>query len=137
LEVEEGDVRLAENFLEQARGIAPDDAYVLTEHSYMLLRKAVTSPGATNAVDYVNEAMATLRAQITARGRQDVYPFHVLGTQAIAWARRCNLPKEEKRGFLKAALIDVEKGIRFHPNEKRLANLHRDLQKEILQLEVV
>ena len=44
LEVEHGDLSLAEHFLSQARGLAPADGFVLNEWAYLLFKKALKVP---------------------------------------------------------------------------------------------
>jgi GTPase SAR1 family protein len=49
LEVEFGDLRLAENFLGQARGLSSLDLFIENEWAYLLFRKAIGNPRATDA----------------------------------------------------------------------------------------
>jgi hypothetical protein len=49
LEVEFGDLGLAENFLNQAYNLGPDDLFVQNEQAYLLFRKAIDNPGGPSA----------------------------------------------------------------------------------------
>ncbi len=53
-EVEVGDIELAKNFLDQAKGMAPDDYKVQTEWAYMTLKRACSNPTAAWAQESPN-----------------------------------------------------------------------------------
>ena len=44
LRFERGDLSLAENFLNQAHGLAPDDPFVETERAYLMFSQAGGAP---------------------------------------------------------------------------------------------
>lgn len=136
LEVKNGDVRKAEQWLDTARSLNPNDAYVTTEFAYMLLRKAISTPEAGEAQAWVDEALTTLRAQITARGRRDAYPYHILGMQGLGWAQKARMSKPDKKVFLSGLLSEVRDGATKHPHTKELRELRDLLQHELLALEV-
>src|SRR5207244_3011735 len=58
VEVEAGDLRLAENFLNQARSLVPsgEDYRVETEYAYMLIRKAVGNPAGGHSIEFIEKA---------------------------------------------------------------------------------
>lgn len=85
-ETESGDIDLAKNFLDQARGMAPDDLNVRTEWSYMTLKRAASSARDPRAADDAARAFDELEEVIAKRGAGDYYAFHVYGSQGLAWA---------------------------------------------------
>jgi hypothetical protein len=87
-EVERGDLSLAQNFLSQARGLAPEDPYVETEWAYLLFSQANANPTGASAEQAVEDATAILQVQMNQPNRRDGYPFHVMGSQGLAWSRR-------------------------------------------------
>ena len=101
LEVEVGGLDLAENFLNQARALSPTDYYVQTEYAYLQMRKAIENPAAGFAPEFVREATETLTALIDRAGERDAYPYHVLGSQGLAWSRRGISSSIEKERFLR------------------------------------
>jgi hypothetical protein len=80
LEVEEGSMRHAQQYLGAAYSMAPDDALVVTEYAYMLAKSASSDPASGDAADHVAEAISILDDQIATRGDRDHYPVHVLGS---------------------------------------------------------
>jgi hypothetical protein len=125
LEVELDNLPLAERYL------APDDNLVQTEWSYLTFRKAITHPGA-GAADLVATATQTLEALMYRVG--DPYPYHVLGSQGLAWARRALTDGFAKGHYLRRLLAKVAEGCKKYPRETELAQLYLDIQKEYLSI---
>ncbi len=136
LEVESGDLALATNFLNQARSLTSGDRFVETEYAYLLMKKAAVSPYATDAVEMFNKGYDALQDLIRAYGKQDRYPFHVLGSQVMAWTRHAPMPASEKGRLLQSALSLVKEGVRLHPRADELQRLEKDIQKAWLMTAV-
>jgi hypothetical protein len=137
LEVEAGDVRLAENFLNAAYSMAPEDYRVQTAYGYMLLRKAVESPGEIGAAKRVTKASQMLRDVIANWGAVSAYPFHVLGSQGLAWAHHGTGTREEKRALLTDLLDIVQQGLKLHPTDGGLGPLLAAIRKQYLMTAAV
>lgn len=136
LEVEAGDVRDAENFLSQALSLAPEDHRVETAYAYMQLRKAYEEPHRADAAGLAEEALGRLENAIQHRGATDAYPYHVLGSQGLSWARRAGLKRLEQRALLERLLRNVEEGVKRHAASRELQKLHSDLRREYLMTSV-
>lgn len=136
LEVQAGDVRLADNFLSQARSIRPDDYRIETEYAYMLMRRAWEEPGRTEARELLREGMEILESVIAARGDADPYPYHVLGSQGLAWVRRSGVDRSEARENLQRLLDIVEAGLQRHPGRGDLKQLAQDLRQSYMMTAV-
>lgn len=132
LEVEAGDIRKAENFLGAARSLGSGDFRVDTAYGYMLMRKAWEAPSDLHAEDYFKEGLKELEFVIGQSGKFSEYPYHVLGSQGLAWIHRCSWSREMKRQLLQKLLEAVEEGRRHHEKAENLITLRDDLKKEIL-----
>ena len=130
LEVEGGDLRSAEQFLNQARSLSMD-LRVQTEYGYLLLKKAVHNPVDVHAEVWFDEGTQLLEAVMN-RSRSGVYPFHILGSQGLAWVRRRATTPEDKRRMLAVYINVVEDGLKKHPVSRDLRQLQQDLQRESL-----
>ena len=64
LEVEAGNLRLAKNWLDQSRGISPDDDFVETELALWQFRTALENPVDLKPRETVDEACKSLEHQI-------------------------------------------------------------------------
>ena len=136
LEVEEGSLHLAENFLNQARSLVADDPYVNTEWAYLLFRKAITKSGATEAPALVEDATQILTGLIQHRRVEDEYPYHVLGTQGLSWARRGIRNETERAVYLGKLVLFVKEGISKFPYSNELKQIETALREESLKLAV-
>ena len=133
LEVQEGtDLEHATTYLAQALSLAPEDGFVQTEWAYLLMKKASSAPSHTNAKGWFDEGFDLLVGQIFDRGRQDPYPYHVLGSQVIAYTRAAKLSLAEKRQLLATALDRVKAGSAAHPRSVELSQLRADIQTDWL-----
>lgn len=135
LEVEFGDLRLAENFLSQARGLSAGDLLIENEWAYLLFRKAIDVPGSSQAPALVREATEILENIIQHPAAQP-HPFHVLGSQGFAWSRRGISRQEEKARYLRAIMAKVELGVDRYPKNEDLKQLRDDLRREYLALAI-
>jgi hypothetical protein len=134
LEVEFGDLGLAENFWNQASGLAPEDAFVQNELAYLLFSKAIANPGAPNAQSLVDEATRQLEDLTLQSERCGPYPYHVLGSQRLAWARRAIKSSFERERYLRKIIKRVEDGHKKYPREAELQKLLEDLRSEYLRI---
>ena len=128
LELEVGDLRLAQNWLEQARALAPNDGFVLTEYAYFRFRLANEQPANTRASEYVDEAVAMLEHQIEMRGKLNPYPYHILGKEGLVWASIAGLAKDEKREFLRRIKGSLDEGRKLHPRNDKIAEIYKGVE---------
>ena len=84
LEVELGDIKLAEHYLATAKGLGEHDYLVQTEWAYLLFRKAIDELG-VDSPKMVDEATSILNDLIARVG--DAYPYHILGSQGSGIGR--------------------------------------------------
>ena len=136
LEVEEGVLDLARQFLGQARSIAPDDPFVENEWAYLLFREAIANPNATDALASVDEATTILEDLIDKYPHLGSHPYHVLGSQGLAWSRRGMKNLQTKGRYLEKLLGVVEAGIKKTPTEHQLKQLHNNIRQEYLEIAV-
>ncbi len=134
LEVEVGELSLAENFLNQAHSLATDDPLVETERAYLFFRQALENPGGLQAQRLVAEGTTTLNDLIARRGRADSYPYHVLGSQGLAWARRGIPSRRDRERYIQGLIRRIEEGTENHPKEANLQELLQDLRRELLTM---
>ena len=136
LEVEQGSLDLAENFLNQARARAGSDMNVQTEYGYLLFRKALQNPAASHATEYVAEATNLLKAKIAARGAKDPHAYHVLGNNMLEWIDRGIATRLGKKSELEALSKIIEEGAAKHPANDHLKLLKENVRDAYLGLSV-
>lgn len=137
LEVEVGDLHRAENFLDQARGLARDDPFVETEWAYMNFKRAAKDASAPGSDERAAEAIEVLEDAISRRGRSDPYPFHVLASQGLSWVRRAPMPRERRIELLAHIRELLRQGVRWHPYREELKGLYKDVDEAYLSMAIV
>ena len=132
-EVEYGDLYSADNFLGQAKGLAPSDFRVANEWAYCQFRKANANPQSEAAHSTVAEATGILH-RLMENPRTSEYPFHVLGSQGLTWSRMASLGSGRRGPYLRGLIGDVEKGVKRFPRSSKLRGLLKALEKEHLEV---
>ena len=130
LEVEIGDLSSATNFLNQARSLANGDRFVENEYAYLQMKKAVSNPHAPDALEMFNDGFNILKLLIEAYGKQSPYPYHVIGSQVLAWVRRALIGSSEKSQLLSSVIAYVKEGRKYHPRSRDLENLETAIERE-------
>ena len=136
LELEFGDLSLAEHFLDQANGLGGDDPFVKNEYAYMLFRKALEKPTSIDAPALVEQATGMLEELIYTRGVLDSYPYHVIGSQGLSWARHGIVEMRSKEIYLRRIDAILTDGITKHARSPELQTLRNDVKRAILMLAV-
>jgi hypothetical protein len=134
LEVEEGNLQLAENFLNQAMGLSPDDNLIASEYAYLLFLKAIENYSNPESTEYVSRATVMLRQNINIRGKVDPYPYHIFGRQGLVWCRKGIAKRNDKAAYIDELKAVVEQGLYNHPKDMHLLNLKKELHDEYLSL---
>ena len=137
-EIERGSLDLAENYLNQARGLRGNDHRVRTAWGYMSLRRAaeLAQSGGSGWRERADEAMVELNDVIESRYAADSHPFHILGSQGLHYVRRAPLSFDEKLRLLDSLRATVKRGVSRHQDSNELKQLRDDLEKEYLLLAV-
>jgi SpoVK/Ycf46/Vps4 family AAA+-type ATPase len=136
-EVERGDLRAAETFLESARSMAPHDYRVQTEWGYMQLRRATHDSEESGSVQIAAEAFDELDDAIARRGDSDPYPFHVMGSAGLEFVEVAPLGRDEKLRIVLRIRRVVEDGCRRHRNDQALSQLATNVERVFLMIGAV
>jgi len=132
-EVQVGDLSLAENYLDQAKGLASTDYRVQTEWAYMSLKRAAEDAGAGihGWRERAEAGFSELEDAISRRGTEDSYPYHVLGSQGLRYVRRAPLVQIEKQQILGRLLERVKQGVALHGGDE-LESLREAIERDYL-----
>lgn len=136
LEVEEGDLSQAQNYIDQARSLAPNDSYVAVEHGYLLLRRARETSSLEQAMPLLVEGVEILDELCREGGTDNPYPFHVLGSQVLRFIQDRGLRSETGRDLLERVQTTIERGLHAHPSDQMLDRLDHSLRRERLLMVV-
>lgn len=133
LELEDGYLPRAQNFLDQAQAIRPDDPLVACTYSHLLFRKSLSNPGSLDAPTLVQQAVVQLKADIIKRGDKNHHAYHILGSQWLAWCRKGVTSFDEKKATLEELQTIVGEGAVRH-GRAELKTLNAAIRDEYLNL---
>lgn len=134
LELEAGDIQLAENFLSQAYSLEPADPLVMTEFAFLQLKLAVNAPSGDEARTLLEEGRGLLEDAIRRRSGSDPHQYDIYARQVLEFVRRGDVGRKERGQLLDAAVKLVEEGRASHPRDERLREVYVRIQNERLAL---
>jgi hypothetical protein len=123
IELEAGNIELAENFLNQAYALEPTDPLVETELGYLQLKMALHEPSAEEARRLFSAGTGLLDSAMRARRRSDPHQYQIYGEQGLAWAARHDLTNKERQQVLRDLERIVGEGFELHRRDERLRQL--------------
>ena len=138
LELEYGELSYASNYIAQAESISPTDNFVLTAKGHLRYREAREADSYHTAERLLEEARELIIDQIGRRPEYTPHPFHIFGSQELAFARQWIQYKddEEYKNMLKNAFDVVNSGLKIHYRSRDLKQLSDDLKRALLMLRV-
>lgn len=136
LEVQYGDLVYARPYLLSAKDGGEHDHRVHNEWAYYLLKDAWKHPQRPNAAGQVVEGREILLTRLDECDGDDVYAWHVYGSQILAWLRRSPLPADEKQSELEVVKQNLEAAVEQHPSDRELRSLSQEIQGEWLSTAV-
>ena len=80
----------------------------------------------------VKKGTDILENLIAGEHRFSSYPYHVLGSQGLAWSRRGLGPQESNR-YLFSLMKMLEEGVQKYPRNRELDKLLNDIKREYLK----
>jgi hypothetical protein len=132
LELEVGDLSLAENCLNQAAGIQPNDPLVQTQIAYLYLKAAVSEGNLALARERLEAGLRAIESIIGQRRHFDPHQYDIYGRQVLRWCDRADVRPEEAEDLLREAAVLVERGRKNHPGDERLRELYVQIQNRRL-----
>jgi hypothetical protein len=92
------------------------------------MKRAAQFPLNRSAHEWFHEGYDGLLDQIDRKRGSDPHPYHVLGSQTLAWVNAASLSTIEKRTILYGALETVKAGATKHLRSEELKKLSKDLE---------
>ena len=77
----------AENYISQAAALMPYSIQVITAGAHLLMKKAITAQTLASAESLMQEATRILRLQMATTESIQIHPYHIFGTQMLAYIR--------------------------------------------------
>jgi len=134
LELEGGDLQLADNYLNQAKSLDPYDNYVINALGHLEMRKAIEANTLSESVKLMNKGEGILKEQILKTGSDDPYCYHIYCLQKYTWIRYLVKDEDKKKKLLKDILDVIDTAVEQHPFNKHLEKLKETIQRAYLNM---
>ena len=121
-----GSLRHAESYLVQAQGLDVENRNIANEVGYLKMKRAVVESETSKSKEMFEEAFKRVEELIAIQRDENVYPYHVLGSQTIAWTERSDVLSDHKRELYEKGLKYVEQGLERYPSNSRLLELKKE-----------
>ncbi|WP_162246160.1 P-loop NTPase [Sanguibacter sp. Leaf3] len=128
-ELESGDIRLAENFLGQARALSEGDFMIDTEWSYLRLRQAINDDDPIRAGEHGGEALNILFEIIDKSGHRTPNTYAVLLQEGAEWLLQSALSETERRTLMSRIRDSMLDGRAKHPGNMRLKSAAQSFER--------
>ena len=122
----------AKNYLDQSFSLNSDDSLVVLSIEHLNFKKAIAHPNTEKSFIMAKNAYDNIIQLINQRGKSDPYPYHVLGTQGLLWAKQGIKDNEKRKKYLEDLLIILKEGTETHKLSKELKDIRDKIQSEVL-----
>lgn len=136
LELEAGQLDLAENYLQQANALSDGDRYVINALGDLELRKAIDASSLQMAFYHRTEGERILVSQIEKYGNANAHCYHILCLQVYNWIKEWINTDDEKKRELNALQNRIKEAVSNHPQNRRLSKLQEIIQRAYLYLSI-
>jgi SIR2-like domain len=135
LELEYGELELADLYISSAESLAPTDDFVQNTKGLLLYKRAIKSTRLGEALTMRESARETLSTQIKKRPT-DSYAPHMMYSQELAFIGIWVTDREQRKEALEALRRDIAETIKSNRYSERLSSLQREIEGAYLQLAV-
>jgi hypothetical protein len=136
LELEYGELSLAENYLNQAETLNSTANFIIHAKAHLLLKKSINAISIVDAFAFKNDAEKILNMQFENPTLIDPYPYHILCSQYLIWIRKWVTKYDMKKKEFEKLLAYSKEGKARYPENEKLEKLHDEIFKEYLELAV-
>ena len=132
-----GNLQLAENYLNQAFSLRPDNLYIKNALANLYYKKSLEASSVTEAASMKEEADRILIENLSDRRHNDPYTYNIYAKgyyeYSLKWA-------VGKRDLLKEYFSEIQKiikqGLSLYPHDKKLQDINQTIVKAIMMTNV-
>jgi len=133
LEVEFGELELAEVYVSSAESLAPNDELVQNTKGFLCYKRAVATDRLLEAIRFREEARRILELQC-ARSPDNGYPYHILHSMELAYIKQWITERSERTRHMEKLRRDIEVCVKRNRYSDRLATLRKTINDAYLEM---
>lgn len=129
-----GDLQLAENYLNQADSLNPNNLFVQNAIANLYYKKAIQTNNSVEAITNKGYADGILLSNMSDKGKDDIYTYYIYAKGSYEYALKWAMGDKSK---LKQYLQDIYKITKqatdLYPNDKKLRELNEVIFTSVLK----
>lgn len=136
LELEDGNLQFAENYINAAESIDPDNTFIQNAKGHLLIKKGIEAESLTEATSLRDEGSEILLNNIYHSGINDAHCYHIYCSQRHKWMHKWVLSDQDRIVELEHLRSILKKGLGFYPRNRQLNELDEMIEREYLSMAV-
>lgn len=131
-----GNINLAENYLDQAESISPNNPHIKNAKCNLYYRKSYYASDLIYAREYEVKATNLAKEQLLLVGKDDHHIHHIYCKGSYYYITKWIIDKSEKSDKLKELMKIIDNSIKIHPRDKKLEAAKEAITRSYLQIGV-
>jgi GTPase SAR1 family protein len=127
-----GNLSLAENYLDQAESLNPNNPYIKNAKCNLYYRKSSYTDDVNYAYEYKAKADELCKNQLSLVGKEDPHIHHIYARGTYYYISKWITNKREKSKKLEELKKFIENSMRSHPRDKKLEVTHQAITRAYL-----
>jgi hypothetical protein len=136
VEGEGGDLNLAENYLDQAESINPNNPHIKNAKCNLYYKQSSYTNDAVYALEYKRKADELTKEQLLSVGKDDPHIHHIYCRGNYYFISKWITNKNDKATKLTELKKIIENSIKSHPRDRKLEIAHQAITRSYLQIGV-
>ncbi len=129
-----GDLKLAENYIEQAESLKPDSYFIQNAKCNLYYRKSNEASNLGEALDYKKKADDLAQKLLLSKGKDDAHIYHIYCRGKYNFLSKWITDRNEKKEGLDSLKSIIKTALSFHPFNERLKVISDAINRAYLQL---
>lgn len=130
LEMEAGNLEIAQNYLNQADSLDPGNAFIGNAKGQLFLKQGIKAPNRATAVILRDDGSRILMENITNPELDDAYCYHIYCLLRLTWVRVWGQTQQEKITELESLRGIVNKAFSKYPLDRRISEVKLEIERD-------
>lgn len=136
LEMEAGNLEIAQNYLNQADSMDPGNQFIANAKGQLLLKQAIKAPNKPTAVALRDEGSQILMGNIKDAELNDAYCYHIYCLLRLTWIRVWGQTQQEKVNELESLRALANEAFKAYPRDMRISDVKLEIERDYYSLAV-
>lgn len=136
LEMEAGNLDVAQNYLDQADSLDPGNSFIANARGQLLLKQGIKARNKATAVALRDEGSRILLSNMDNPELDDAYCYHIYCQLRLTWVRAWGETTQEKTRELESLRAIANEAFRKFPRDKRISEVKLEIERDYFSMAV-